>query len=309
MSKRQDATLADAILAWLIMILVLLALNACRPTAPLIPTPTSDRTSTEESKHLTLTPAQTKASQPTPTQPATTATPDCLSAGGELTSAHFYSEQLENDLYFHIYLPPCYNSASNQRFPVVYLLHGLSYTNNQWPRLKLVNTMDSLIAQREIAPFIIIMPLEAIFAPPQTSHFGDALILDLIPWVDNHYKTLPEKTYRGIGGVSRGAAWAVHLGFEHYDLFASVGAHSLPLFEADGGHLTAWMTQPPLEELPRFFIDIGRNDQEWKTTQTFADLLDENNIPHEWYLFNNGHTEVYWTNHLDQYLHWYAQNW
>jgi len=178
-----------------------------------------------------------------------------------------------------------------------------------WQRLGLVSTMNELIAVETISPFIAVMPLEAIFTPPQTSQFGNAIVQDLIPWIDMNYRTLPEKQYRAIGGVSRGAAWAVHLGFEDYEYFSRVGAHSLPLFEADGGKLAAWMYLRPIDELPIFFIDIGRNDQEWKTAEDFANLLDENNIPHEWYLFNGGHTEEYWSSHLEQYLRWYAADW
>ena len=87
------------------------------------------------------------------------------------------------------------------------------------------------------------------------------------------------------------------------------GAHSLPLFEADGGKITAWLAQTPNEELPEVFIDIGRDDQEWQTAQAFATQLDEANIPHEWYLFTGGHTESYWSSHLEQYLRWYTRDW
>ena len=216
---------------------------------------------------------------------------------------------MENDFFFHIYLPPCYNPTGGQSYPVVYLLHGLSYTSDQWPRLGLVETMDTLVAAREISPFIVVMPLEATFTPPQTSSFAKAIVEELIPWVDSHYHTLADKEHRAIGGVSRGAAWAVQIGFEYVELFASVGAHSLPLFESDEAWLLGWVTQTPIDDFPRFFIDIGRDDQEWPSAQAFADLLDQYSIPHEWYFNTGGHTEAYWSSHLVQYLTWYAQNW
>jgi enterochelin esterase-like enzyme len=284
-----------------------LALGACRPEAVSEPTSAQPATLTEAPAE-SPTPALL-AQSPTPQIPTTTATPDCLQIGGEVQTITFYSEQLEDDFIFDVYLPPCYEADAGQRYPVTYLLHGLSYTQDQWQRLGVVAQMDRLIAGGEIAPYIIVMPLEAVFTPPQTSHFGDAIVLDLVPWVDKNLRAIADQEHRAIGGVSRGAAWATHLGFESYELFSRVGAHSLPLFEADGGRLTAWMTLPPKDELPQFFIDIGRNDQEWHTAQTFADLLDENSIPHEWYLFNGGHTETYWSAHLEQYLRWYARDW
>ncbi len=306
MSKRQDNLFRMHTALFVVLFLMLLILSACQPPAEPVISPTVEVTPTESTK-ATPTPEITKTPTATPTE--ISPTPSCMEIGGQVSTVHFYSNQLGDNLYFDIYLPPCYDVDSEVRYPVVYLLHGLSYRQDQWQRLGLVDTMDALIAADQISPFIAVMPLEAIFTPPQTSQYGNALIQDLIPWIDMNYRTLPEKQYRAIAGVSRGAAWAVHLGFENYEFFSRVGAHSLPLFEADGGRLTAWMIQSPLDELPLFFIDIGRNDQEWKTAEEFANLLDENNIPHEWYLFNGSHTEEYWAEHLEQYLRWYAADW
>jgi enterochelin esterase-like enzyme len=213
------------------------------------------------------------------------------------------------DLHYQVYLPPCYHADEENTYPVLYLLHGLSFNQDQWLRLGAAEQMDQLIADGSIAPFIIIMPGEARFLPPQTSAFADALVKDLIPWVDQQYRTLPEKSYRAIGGLSRGAAWAVHIGFVHHDLFSRVGAHSLPLFEIDGGRLNVWLAQMPIDEMPGFFIDIGRADPECLTAQNFADQLNTHHVPHTWYLFNGGHTEAYWSAHLELYLHWYAGDW
>ena len=285
--------------------LLLLILSACSTS----PQTTLAPTETPVPDDLLPTPSKTvEGTLPTPTL-SITPTPDCRTAGGEYLNAHFSSELLGRNLYYSIYLPPCYGIETDQRYPVVYLLHGLSYTNDQWLRLGVVETMDTLIAGGEIAPFIIILPLEQSFDPPQTSPFADAIVDELIPWIDAHYRTLPEKEFRGIGGVSRGAAWSLRIGFTRYEVFNSVGAHSLPLFEADGANILAWVMQAPSEDLPTFFIDIGRNDQEWKTAQDVANLLNEYNIAHEWYLFTGDHTESYWSSHLEQYLRWYARDW
>lgn len=290
----------------LFWVLILLFLSACRPQGA--PTAAAPAGTPDDADTLRITPTPDAAAQVTSEAAAPSPTPDCYQQGGTVSSEAIFSEALGDDLYFDIYLPPCYDTTSEIRYPVVYLLHGLSYRQDQWPRLGLVSMMDELIAAGEIPPFIAVMPLEAPFTPPQTSRFGDALTADLIPWVDEHYQTRPEKAYRAIAGVSRGAAWAVHLGFEHAELFARVGAHSLPLFEADGGRLLAWMRLAD-ENPPLFFIDIGRNDQEWQTAEAFTDLLDENGILHEWYLFTGGHTEAYWAAHLESYLRWYAADW
>jgi enterochelin esterase-like enzyme len=234
---------------------------------------------------------------------------DCLQAGGSVHSESFSSYNLGEDLQYEVYLPPCYHDDVERTYPVLYLLHGLSFNQDQWLRLGVAGQMDQLSADGSIAPFIIIMPGEARFQPPYVSAFADALVKELIPWVDQQYRTQPEKPNRAIGGLSRGAAWAVHLAFENHHLFSSVGAHSLPLFEIDGGRLSTWLAQNPADELPDFWIDIGRVDPERVSAQNFADQLNANHIPHTWYLFNGGHTEAYWSAHLAEYLRWYARDW
>jgi enterochelin esterase-like enzyme len=260
---------------------------------------------------------------PTPTQPAPTPEPqtgllpkpsstppsDCLAAGGTLETHTINSEWQETEFRFQVYLPPCYLSDPQERYPVMYLLHGLSYQEDQWVRLGLVEQMDKLIADSEISPFIIVLPHEVIYQTPQASTFPHLIVQELVSWIDDHYATNTGKDFRGIGGLSRGAAWAVQIGFENTDLFSRIGAHSLPLFQADGGNLIRWFTQEPADELPSVFIDIGRDDKEWQSAKNFADLLDQYHIPHEWYFFKNGHTEDYWSEHLEQYLRWYARDW
>ncbi|MFN2304862.1 MAG: alpha/beta hydrolase, partial [Anaerolineales bacterium] len=214
-----------------------------------------------------------------------------------------------DELRLQIYLPPCYHTELEKRYPVLYLLHGLSYSDDQWLQLGLAEKMDALIAQGAITPFIVVLPNEAQFNPPQTSNFDDALVTEVIPWIDKHYKTRSERAFRALGGLSRGAAWAVHIGFTHYTLFENIGAHSLPLFEADGGNINTWLARIPSTDLPSFYIDIGRSDQEVQTALNFANLLDEHQVPHEWHLFNGGHTQSYWSSHLETYLKWYARDW
>ncbi len=279
----------------------------------------------------TATPSLTQPSQPAATQPTeskVTITPpkpimpapsatlqsspqgsDCQMTKGSLQKASFFSEILEADLQYQIYLPPCYLENVESHYPVLYLLHGYAYTNQQWIRLGLIETVNNGIRDNTLPPFIIVLPLEKPFDPPETSNYGDALIGDLIPWVDSHYRTLQNAQFRGIGGLSRGAAWAIRLGFEHWDAFSRVSAHSLPIFEADVSDIMPWMIDSPRENLPLFFIDIGRNDLEQDSAQEFAALLDAYGIAHEWYLFNGDHTEAYWSAHLDQYLNWHVANW
>ena len=313
MEKRQETfpfqlSMRDPFGCIAIMVLIL---SACQPiqappqTATLTVKP--EATATLKPTHTTSLEIETDLLQPTPV--TQTPTPDCLTVGGTIQMGSFSSKILEDDFNYQIYLPPCYRTTTTQRYPVVYLLHGLLDTNDQWLRLGLAEKMNTLVTDGNIPPFIIVLPQEAKMAPPQTSPFPEALVEELVPWIDSRYRTFAERGSRAIGGLSRGAAWAVQIGFEYPHVFAAVGAHSLPLFQADGNKVRGWLTQLPPEDLPRVFVDIGRSDQDVQSAEEFAEQLDFYHIPHEWYLYVGGHTESYWSSHLEQYLRWYASNW
>jgi len=212
-------------------------------------------------------------------------------------------------LEYIVYLPPCYDQQPEQHYPVLYLIHGQNYNNDQWVRLGAGETADALIAAGEVAPFIIIMPRDRSWTQPSVDGFGQALINDLLPWMDKHYRTLPSRMYRAIGGLSRGASWAVHLGLSHWELFGSLGAHSLPVFWDDTSHVRDWLDAIPLQSMPRIFMDTGEKDYLIQSTLWFEGILDQKGIPHEWYLFPGYHEEAYWHAHIEQYIRWYAKDW
>ena len=173
MFKRQDARMRTLFRFLIIITAIFLALNsACNPVATQPAgenAPTTPKSTAETSHTPELSPSATSAPATATSTP--TPTPDCRQTGGQLQKEKFFSEQLNADLYFILYLPPCYQEAQQEGFPVLYLLHGLSYNGDQWLRLGLVERMDALIAQGEIPPFIIVLPEEVRVDPPQVSSF------------------------------------------------------------------------------------------------------------------------------------------
>src|SRR5262249_39183806 len=138
---------------------------------------------------------------------------------------------------FLIYLPPCYDQEVNQRYPVLYLLHGQTYIDDQWVRLGAPQAANQLILAGRVAPFIIVFPDDRYWNLPEGDGFGDRLLNLVMPYVDSHYRTLTDRTSRAIGGLSRGGGWAVHLMFRNVYLFGTVGLHSPAIFEQDGPYL------------------------------------------------------------------------
>jgi enterochelin esterase-like enzyme len=312
MRKRQEtATSPRVSLLHVILLLITgLILVACQQNpVPITPTAPPAATGISPTQHQEQEPSESLPTSIIEPPISTDMVYDCLQIGGDFSLDKFESELLGEEFYYQVYLPPCYRENINTHYPVVFLLHGLVSDENHWPRLGLGEIMDSLIRQNMIPEFIIVMPRETRFLSPVESRFPEAILLELIPHIDEQYRTMPERAFRKIGGISRGAAWAVHIGFTYPEVFGAVGAHSLPLFQSDSAKLSTWLSTTSSGTLPLFFIDIGRSDPERTSAEAFANQLDEYHVPHIWYLFTGGHSDGYWSENLVLYLKWYADNW
>jgi enterochelin esterase-like enzyme len=235
----------------------------------------------------------------------------CWQEGGYYERAALEIENLRYPLDVRVYLPPCYLQLPDQRYPVLYLIHGQSYTDDQWDRLGVDEHMDEQVALGALPPFIVVMPRDREWSQSDEDPFGRAFAEVLIPWVDASYRTLPERRFRAVGGLSRGAGWAVHFGLKYWDQFGAIGAHSLPVFWSDVPEIKKWLREIPRELLPRIYLDLGDQDRPEITQSAvwFETLLTKEGIPHEWYLFTGYHDEAYWSAHVPQYLRWYAADW
>jgi enterochelin esterase-like enzyme len=257
----------------------------------------------------TATPAQTASPSPSPAPSPTQWT--CWLKDGYFIHHNLISPDLKDPLEFRVFLPPCYEFDKSRRYPVLYLLHGQSFNDDQWERLGTGELASTLISTGEIPPFLIVMPRYQIWTGPPQNNFGQVIADELVPWIDSEYRTLPDRTSRAVGGLSKGAGWAVHLGLSHWDKFGSIGGHSLAVFWSDTIHIRQWLAEIPPENLPRIYLDIGDKDppENMSSAVWFEDILTQANVPHEWYLLSGYHDEAYWSANLEHYLRWYTQEW
>ena len=294
-----------------LLILFCVILSACQPAAlpstptqPPIPTKTASPTATQ-----TLPPSKTPLPTEVPTQVPPSPTPACTLSQGEVILESFESETLQTLFHFRVYLPPCYGYDPSQRYPVLYLLHGLGADDAQWQELGVTEAADLMINKGEASPFIIVMPYEPKYTAQEPLIFPSIITSELVPWVDAQYLAKADSRYRALGGLSRGAAWALRIGATNYELFGAIGMHSLPSLGYDGQLLFQKLVAIHKDELPKLFLDIGDRDRERQFALTLEENLSEANIPHTWYLFKGEHARSYWQEHLPIYLEWYTQDW
>ncbi len=272
----------------------LIGLTACSSLAPATPTA------------LPLIDPPTLPPLPTPTAThIPTATPlACLSQAGQVESGSVATTKPPQE--FLIYLPPCYAEQTDQRYPVLYLLHGQTYTDDQWVRIGAPSSADALFHSGKAAPYIIVFPDDRYWNVSAGSGFGDRLINTLIPYINSNFRTLPDAPHRALGGLSRGGGWAIHFALTRYDLFGIIGLHSPVIFEDDSAVLDRLMRLIPPTSWPHIWLDGGDRDGELGNILRFESLLNSYEVPHEWRLYTGDHTEKYWHAHVDEYLRWYA---
>jgi len=155
---------------------------------------------------------------------------------GTVVIDSLYSARLENKMgekptrALSVYLPPDYEQG-DQRYPVIYYLHGFLNNHTLWPAM--VDVLDYAIATRRIRPFILVV------SDQRTTYDGsfysnsglfgnweDFTAYDLVHYMDTHYRTLPDRNSRGITGHSMGGYGALKLAMHHPDIFGSVYALS-----------------------------------------------------------------------------------
>lgn len=155
---------------------------------------------------------------------------------GEVVTDTVYSQCLENSFgenpnrAVSVYLPPNYNE-SNQRYPVIYFLHG--FTNDNSIMNYMHELFDFAIATHKIRPFIMVVSDQKTTYDgsfySNTGVFGnweDFTAFDLVEYMDTNYRTIAKPESRGITGHSMGGHGAFKLAMRHPDIFSSVYALS-----------------------------------------------------------------------------------
>lgn len=280
-------------------------LSTCTP----LPSPTSSPPPAPHAPQPTQPPA-THIPPPTHTPAPSPTLWTCQESRGRVDRTTLPAQPARRPLQVRIYYPPCYTAASDDRYPFLIMIHGQTYNDDQWDRLGLDEAADTLILAGESRPFLIFMPLEEnTDIDPEQANFDQVVAETLLPWIEANFPVCSERACRAVGGLSRGATWAVHLGFLRPELFGSIGAHSLTPFYGDVYRLPYWLMRVELEALPRFYLDMGEDDWFMEALTQFRQAMDRHSVPYEWHLNPGRHEEAYWASHVMDYVRWYASGW
>ncbi|WP_162674517.1 alpha/beta hydrolase [Vibrio variabilis] len=159
----------------------------------------------------------------------------------EIAAPSLQSSYLENTekQQLLVALPPSYH-LSNQRYPVVYYLHGYNGSIREASRVS-EQLPDMLKEDPELTEMIVIgvngvnqFGGSFYVNSPVTGNWEDFVTQDVINYVDSHYRTLKDPHYRGIAGFSMGGFATTNIALRHPDKFQHMHAFSAGLFDKQG---------------------------------------------------------------------------
>jgi enterochelin esterase-like enzyme len=128
-----------------------------------------------------------------------------------------------------IILPPTYRRDPQRRYPVVYGLHGYSIGAEQWSReIHVPQTVEGAFAQGS-REFIVVLPDSKTVHNGSmysrsitTGDFESFIAVDLVNYVDSHYRTIASRLSRGLVGHSMGGYGATRIGMKYPQTFGAL---------------------------------------------------------------------------------------
>ncbi len=137
-----------------------------------------------------------------------------------------------------VYVPPGYDEELERRYASIYLIQGLTGQLDMWRnrsafRKNPVELMDELFGQGESPPAILVwvdcwtsLGGSQFIDSPGTGRYHTYLCDEIVPWVDERYRTVPEPANRGIAGKSSGGYGAMVNPMLRPDVFGGLATHA-----------------------------------------------------------------------------------
>jgi len=224
-----------------------------------------------------------------------------------------------------IYTPPGYEN-NNEKYPVLYLLHGMGGDEEAWIALgRTAQIIDNLIAQGKAQPMIVVMPNgnAAQEAAPGESSLGmykptmqlpntmdgtyENSFKDIISFVESNYRVKAEKSNRAIAGLSMGGFHSLHISRFYPNTFDYVGLFSAAImpdekvkskvYENFDETLSAQMNNG----VQLYWIGIGKTDFLYQANVDYRKKLDNMDFKYTYIETEGGHTWDNWRKYLSEF--------
>ena len=252
---------------------------------------------------------------------------------GTVRTNWYFSQTTGETRRIFVYTPPGYDQSTD-RYPVLYLQHGWGEDEAGWSDQGRENfILDNLIAARKATPMIIVnengmtgvhfqpppppVPGSSTNAPRPSrvvsnffmderySTFDRVISRDLIPFIDAHFRTIPDRQHRALAGLSMGGAQALRIGLNHLEQFGSLGAFSPAIAITDTTKDYDGMLANPAkvnQQLRLLWIGIGSDDFLHGPVKLSHETLEKAGIRHVWVETPGAHVWTVWRKYLADFV-------
>lgn len=212
---------------------------------------------------------------------------------GKISYRYYNSATLGTTRQLLVYTPPGFNPNSKTKYPVLYLIHGGSDTEETWTKVGNANFIaDNLIAQGKAVPMIIVMPYGNVRPKPMPDFTKD-VINDIIPFIEANYPVYNDSKNRAVAGFSVGGGQTLNIGLTNTDKFAYICSYA-PFTATEEFQKNFTNYSPDANKINQqvklFTISVGTEDFLYESVKNNIAMFEEKKIKVKSYIVPGGHT-------------------
>ena len=246
---------------------------------------------------------------------------------GTVSKVWYESATAGFDRRLSVYTPAGYEQNKKNRYPVLYVLHGIGGDEDAWlDQGRAAQILDNLIAQGKAKPMIVVFTngnISQEAAPGQNSTGYNRPTMQLpqtmegtfetafpevVKFIDSNYRTLAKKQSRAICGLSMGGFHTLYITLNNPDMFnysgmfsAAIGvsdASVSPIYQDFDAKLATYFSKKPA----LLWVGCGNTDFLIQSNREFVQKLEENKYPHEYLENGGGHIWKNWRIYLTEFV-------
>lgn len=239
---------------------------------------------------------------------------------GAMSSKYYYSNVTQSWRRLYVYTPPGYDKNAGKRYPVMYVQHGGGEDETGWVEQGKTDViLDNLIAEGKASPMIVVIANGNIrtgfggYSSEGMAGFKKEMTQNIVPFIDDNYRTLTDAQNRAICGLSMGGGQSFYVGLESLEHFSSVGIFSSGIFggirNPSGSTFDAEKEIPGLQsrsedfnkKLDLFYISCGEGDMRIEHTKKAVAIMRESGLNVEFNTFPGDHEWQVWRKSLHDF--------
>ena len=239
---------------------------------------------------------------------------------GAVSEVTYYSTVLKGFRRMHVYTPPGYESGGG-KFPVFYLLHGASDSDNSWSTVGRAGfILDNLIAAKKAKPMVMVMPAGHTSAfrsggpRPAVDEFSNDFLNDIVPHIEKNYRVHSDRPNRAMAGLSMGGGQTLNIGVPNLEKFGYLGVFSSGVFGITGNrgnqqqgpsfeerHKEILANEKLKKGLKLFWFATGKDDFLVETSRATVEMLKKHKFDVTYKETEGAHTWIVWREYLNEF--------